>query len=165
MALPPLQPVPHLRRLLVPGEEILYTAKFHPLRGWWLLFPGMALVVASHWVVPLLAFGLLTLWVWALPFKTNEVAVTNKRLLVRLGWWHLKLEAIDRSQIEAWALDHNVVASWLHCGDVSIGLKDGTDVRVLELPWLWHPMTFLEALETLQEDADDRPGKRNPQQK
>ncbi|NBX85650.1 MAG: hypothetical protein EBQ80_00160, partial [Proteobacteria bacterium] len=148
--LPPLQPVPHLQRLLAPEETIIYTAKLHPLFGWPWLLGGVLLVGLSLWWGIFLGLGLMVLLVYALPFKTNEIAVTTHRLLLRVGLFQLRTEGIGSVQLEEWQLRQNLLQALLHTGCVTIKVKEGRDLRTVVLNKLWHPMTFVEALETLQ---------------
>lgn len=148
--LPPLQPIPNLRRLLAPDETVIYTAKLHPLHGWPWLLAGLGLIVLSLWWQVLLGVGLLVLLVYAMPFKTNEIAVTTHRLLVRVGVFKLRMEGITGVQLEEWALEQNLLQTLLHTGKVVVKVKEGRDLRDIVLKKIWHPMTFVEALETLQ---------------
>jgi hypothetical protein len=151
MALPPTQRVPTLRRLLVPGEAIIYTAKFYPLRGWpWLLGGGLLLLASEWWPLLLAPSIALIIW-WIMPFRTNQVAVTSQRLLLRLGTARLQLEAIDGKRISSWVVTQSVLEAAAHCGTVTITVDEDGSKRLIQLTWLWHPLTFVEALETLEQ--------------
>jgi|GEM_PF-6973666 len=152
MSLPPLRRVPALRRLLAPGEAIVYTALFYPLRGWYWLLPCALCLIGSRWWTPLMLPTVLFFVFWVVPFFTNQVAVTTERLLMRVGGFRLRLEMIDNGDIESWRLEQNVLTSLLRCGTVVISVNDVGTLRHVRLTWLWHPMSFLEALETLQVD-------------
>ena len=154
MALPPLHRVPALERLLAPGEQIVYTPVFHPLRGWqWLLPAGICLLLSRWWPAFILPTVILFL-IWAIPFFTNQLAITTERLLLRTGCFRLVLEMVDNGEIAGWAIHQNLITSLLRCGTVVVDVvEEGeSNVRHIRLPWVWHPMSFIEALETLQTD-------------
>lgn len=159
MSLPPLAPIPNLRRLLTPEETLLYTVKFHPLRGWPLLLGALACLAASY-IFPLaiLPCALLFLF-WYIPLHSNEVAVTNNRLLVRIGRFKLFMEAFDDSNLLRWKVEQNALDVFLHTGRVVLRIRESAAVREVVLPWVWHPMTLLEALQAMQDEQfrkDDR---------
>lgn len=154
MALPPLAPIPHLRRLLTPEEVLLYTVKFHPLRGWpWLAgcLACAGLIFVSAWFV-LPAMVLLARWY--MPFHTNEVAVTNDRLLLRTGTFHLLLEALNDEGLLHWKMEQNALTAMLNAGTITLKVRGEIGpLREITLPWVWHPMSFLEALAALQDEV------------
>ncbi len=150
-ALPPLAKVPHLRRLLWPGEEVIYTAKLHWLNGWyWLVGLGMVMglaVLVNAWFGLLVAvFGGL----YGVVFVTNEIAVTSQRLLLRIGTFRLMVMTVEPTELAEWKLVQNPLTSLLRAGEVTLVLRAGREAERLTLPLLAHPMTFLEALETLE---------------
>lgn len=152
MGLPPLQPVPVISRLLAPDEQIIYTARFHPFLGWyWLcLGVGCAVLGAVYGLWPLWGVSAICCWLWGIPFFVNEMAVTNLRLLLRVGKFKLRMEAISATQLETWRVRQTLLTNLLHCGTVVLVVREGRDMRHIVLPWVWHPVTFIEALETLQ---------------
>jgi hypothetical protein len=153
MPLPPLSFTPHLSRLLAPGETVVYTAKLHPLYGWpWLLaailcsLPAFTQPSWGHWFI-LPATALFAIYL--LPFRNWQCAVTNKRLLLRFGRFGITVNDIPPDHINHVQLKHNLFLSALHTGHVTLNLIKGKDIAPIQLNYLWHPMTFLEALETL----------------
>lgn len=153
MALPPLAPVPNLRRLLTPEEILLYTVKFHPLKGWPYLLGCLASLGFSYmfplFLLPCLAFFVL----WRLPFMTNEIAVTDDRLLLRTGLFKVMLEAVPDEALLNWKLEQNALEVALHTGRVYLRIRgESGPLREVVLDWVWHPMTFLEALQALQDE-------------
>jgi Bacterial PH domain len=151
MALPPLSATPHVSRLLAPDEVIIYTAKLHPLHGWpWLLGAGLVgllgLRVVAILVVPAFVLG----GIYLLAFRHFEMAVTTRRLLLRWGRFGTQLEGILPEKLEDWRVQQSVWQSMLHAGTLTLRVKEGRELRVIALPWVWHPLTLVEALETLQ---------------
>lgn len=148
--LPPLQPMPNLERLLAPGEEIIYTVRLHPLHGFKWAFSALVFLTLAYWWIWFLPLGLILTFIYFMPFRTNEIAVTTQRLLIRKGRFRLRLEGVMAKSVEDWRLIQSVAESLLHCGDVEVTVIENRDLRRIWLPTLWHPMTFIEALETLQ---------------
>jgi uncharacterized membrane protein YdbT with pleckstrin-like domain len=141
-----------LRRLLTPEEVLVYTVRFHYLRGWGVLLAALACFGASY-VYPV-AMGpfLLLLGLWYLPLKTNEIAVTNDRLLMRTGWLKLRLEAIEDEKLIRWELNQGLVGSLVNAGTVTLIVREVASTRELVVPWVAQPVTFLEALQAMQDE-------------
>ncbi|MBI1308494.1 MAG: PH domain-containing protein [Proteobacteria bacterium] len=158
--LPPLQKVPTIERLLAPGERVIYTAKLHPLFGWYWAVAGFLLMGLGYFWAPLALLGLPPLGVYWLAFRNNEVAVTTHRLLVRRGVGKIYLEAVLAEHIDDWRLKQSLLGQLLHMGTVSVGVHDASDTRALVFTYMWHPLSFLEALETLQSRLYEQPSKR-----
>lgn len=143
---------PNLCRLLTPEETLLYAVRFHPLRGWWLLLGALACFGASYlWPIAFAPF-LLLIGLWYIPLHTNEVAVTNNRLLMRTGWLKLLLEAVEDDSLVRWKMEQNAMGSLLDTGQVRIIVREVASTREIVLNWVWHPVTFLEALQAMQDE-------------
>lgn len=152
MSLPPLAPIPNLRRLLTPEETLLYTVRFHPLRGWPFLFGALGCLILSYYVpLAILPCAVLAI-LWYIPLMSNEVAVTDDRLLVRIGRFRLMMEAFDDASLLRWRVEQNALDVFLHTGRVVLRIREATMVREIVLNWVWHPMTLLEALQAMQEE-------------
>lgn len=152
MPTPPLQRTPTLSRLLGPNEVIVYTAKLHPLHGWpWLLAAlisyTLAYAVWFGFTIPAVPFTM----IYILPFFTNEIAVTTHRLLLRHGRFHLHLDSIDANHLDHYQMHQNPLQAILHMGHIILNLIAGKEkvLHQIHLNHLWHPITFLEALTTL----------------
>lgn len=152
MSLPPLAPIPNLRRLLTPEETLLYTVRFHPLRGWPFLFGALGCLILSYYVpLAILPCAVLAI-LWYIPLMSNEVAVTNDRLLVRIGRFRLMMEAFDDASVMRWRVEQNALDVLLHTGRVVLRIREATAVREVTMNWVWHPMTLLEALQAMQDE-------------
>lgn len=150
MVLPVLQPVPHLERLLAPDEVIIYTPKLHPLYGWPWLLGGLAVAIVGWWFKPL---GLVAAGLWVVywsPHNNFEAAVTTRRLLLRQGRMAVETEGILGNNIIEWHVTQTFWQQLLRAGSLRLVLKDREAHRPLVLPWVFHPFTIVEALETLQ---------------
>lgn len=161
MPTPPLQAVPNLERLLLPDEGIIYTAKLHPFYGWPFLLAAIVLAVLGWWVKPLWFLALIAAWVYHLPFQNFEMAVTTQRILVRQGRFKIGLAAYHGNQLKEWVVHQTLLQSVLHMGSVLLKLTDmaspekNRTTMVLELNGIWHPLTLIEALETLQREGQE----------
>lgn len=149
-SLPPLQRVPTLERLLVPGEAIIYTGKLHPFYGWPFALLALLCGTGAYWLpwlmLGVLAFGTLYL----VPLRKNEIAVTSQRLLLRTGRFKLVTETLTGEQLLNWRIAQSAVDNIFHTGTVMLSVKDPDGTRPVVLTQLWHPVSFIEALETLQ---------------
>jgi predicted Zn finger-like uncharacterized protein len=80
---------------LMPGENVVYRTRLH----WAVLFPSLAALVLAVWLLftrneVLVPTGGLLLVLFAFPLiitaliarATSEFAVTNKRVLIKIGW-------------------------------------------------------------------------------
>lgn len=148
--LPPLAPVPHLARLLAPDEVIIYTAKLHPCYGWPWSLSAVALSLVGWWFKPLWLVALVLLLVYSMALRNFEGAVTTRRLLIRQGRFGVSTEGILGEKIAEWSVTQTPLQQLLRAGNVQLVLKEGNVLRNLTFNWLWHPFSFIEALETLQ---------------
>lgn len=143
---------PKLSRLLTPEETLIYTVRFHPLRGWPVLLLALAAGVAAYWEILMLVPAVMLAGLWYLPIYTNEVAVTDDRLLLRTGWMSLLLEAIEDQNLLRWELSQGAIGSMLDFGTVRIRVREAASTREIVLKWVWHPVTLLEALQAMQDE-------------
>ncbi|PIZ30756.1 MAG: hypothetical protein COY40_03905 [Alphaproteobacteria bacterium CG_4_10_14_0_8_um_filter_53_9] len=149
MALPPLRPTPHLTPLLAPEEEIIYTAQLHPLHGiGWLAFAVLFFAMMRLHLVFLLPCAV-CVSIYLIPFKTNEVAVTTHRLLLRMGRFRLAYNDIEPDDLNHWQFYQNPITNVLGGGAIILNLDKGAEVIPLRMPHLRHPLKFIEALGTL----------------
>lgn len=142
---------PTLGRLLAPEERIIYTSRLHPFHGIGWLLAAVATAALAVWVWPwfgLAAFAFLG--AYALPFFNHEVAVTTHRLLIRHGRFSVHVDSIDPGHLDHYQFHQHTIGSLFHYGHIVLNLQAGRHhMRELPLPHVWHPMTFLEAVTTL----------------
>lgn len=163
MSLPPLYRTPNLSRLLGPGETIIYTCKLHPFHGFsWLLgclfLAGLAgyffslAELSFYWRIPAiisLVGSVVCLFIYSLPFRNTEIAVTTHRLLLRYGRFSIHSDEIDASHIDHYQLHQTPISSLFHYGTFILNLRAGKNIYYLKLVDVWHPLTFIQALTTL----------------
>lgn len=148
--LPPLQATPNLDRLLVPGEEVIYTARLHPLYGFPWLLGGLALFAAGWLWSWFWLLAIIPLVIYYLPFYHFELAVTTQRLLLRQGRFGVMTEGTLAEKLEDWHVNQHLFQALLHAGTMTLRIEENRSLRLLTIPWLRNPMSFIEALETLQ---------------
>ncbi len=158
MSLPPLEPIPNLKRLLTPEETLLYTVRFHPLRGWPFLLSAALSLGLSYLFPPAILLTVVFAVLWYIPLSSNEIAVTSDRLLLRIGRFQLQMEAFDDASLLRWRVEQNALDVLLHTGRVVLRIREATSVREVTLNWVWHPMTFLEALQAMQDEQFQKTG-------
>jgi uncharacterized membrane protein YdbT with pleckstrin-like domain len=122
---------------LLPGEEVVYRASLHwtvliaPILTALLLLAVGAVVVyvwsVWGWAVAALAFLPLA---WAyISYTSSEFAVTNKRVVIKVGWIQRSTVEILLSKVEAIGVDQGLVARLLGYGTITVTGTGGTDER------------------------------------
>ena len=123
---------------LVPGEQIVYRAHLH-----WIIFltaalfilPGAALVVVGLisqlivvWVpgALLAAYGLCKLAARYVRYATSEFAVTNKRVLVKIGFYKRHTLELLLSRLETIGVEQGLLARLLGYGTIVVTGTGGT---------------------------------------
>jgi len=122
----------YIRRVLLEGEQVRYTAKMH----WIAYLPallefvaGAALaIVAQVWsapglyflVVPVLVVALihfLALWIvrW-----TTEIAVTDRRVIYKTGLIRRETNEMNMDKVESVKVDQSILGRLLDYGDVTV---------------------------------------------
>lgn len=150
MSLPPLSKTPNVSRLLGPGEVVIYTGRLHPIHGVQWLAGFIALLLLARFTTPYLLIPALgCLQVYILPFLNTEIAVTSDRLLVRHGRFSVHLDVIDPGQLDHYQLHQNIASHKMHFGTLILNLVSAGGMQKLVLEDVWHPLSLLEALTTL----------------
>jgi membrane protein YdbS with pleckstrin-like domain len=126
---------------LLPGEEVIYRASLHwtvlvtpILTAVLLLAIGAVLVYGWSvwgWAVALLALVPLA---WAyISYTSSEFAVTNKRVVIKVGWVQRSTVEILLSKVEAIGVDQGLAARMLGYGTITVTGTGGTDERFARL--------------------------------
>jgi uncharacterized membrane protein YdbT with pleckstrin-like domain len=124
---------------LMPGEEVLYRAKLH-----WGIFVGpvtlgllgLALLAASFAMGQILAvtvLGVLTLVVASIFFlsrwitsRTSEFAITNKRVIIKVGLIRRHTLELLLSKVESIGVDQDIMGRILGYGNIEVIGTGGT---------------------------------------
>lgn len=120
---------------LLPGERVQYHARLHKLIYIW---PALFAVVAGAlgaWAVAadnlvpgvgLAGAGLIPLLLTHIRYRTSEFAVTDKRVVIKVGWIRRRTLETMLSKIEAIGADQGIVARLLGFGTITITGTGGT---------------------------------------
>ncbi|SRR5579883_622092 len=138
----------YIDRNLVPDEQILFRTRKHKI----IFFYPMLLTVALFFIIPYMLHNFILIrvvWVpfvvvsifWAytlLEYVTSEFAVTNKRVMMREGFFvrhtnETRLNAIARVNV-----DQSIVGQLLNFGTVSLNAFGAFDV----FPLIARPLEF-----------------------
>ena len=121
---------------LLPGETVVYRAALH-----WVAFVTRALLIvvllvlaafAFWWDLPvvggvLIALSLVPL-AWAYITQTSsEFAVTNKRVVIKVGWIQRNTLELLLSKVEAIGVDQGVLGRLMGFGTITVTGTGGTD--------------------------------------
>jgi uncharacterized membrane protein YdbT with pleckstrin-like domain len=161
---------------LLAGEQIVYRARLH-----WIVFGAsiavmvMGVVLAivlqatqgAYWYLglALVGIGLLLAIGPAIRYISSEFAVTNKRVLSKVGFIERESDETMLTKVEAVAVDQGIVGRLLGFGTVTITGTGGTQEP---FPRISHPLEFRRQIQsqvlTLEERraAEPRPAPATP---
>ena len=120
---------------LNPGERIVYEASLH-----WMIYLGPVLLLGVGLVmsVPGLGFGAMSgglamlgvalLWMLIsyIRQRTSEFAVTDKRVIIKLGWLSRRTIEINMSRVESVQVDQDILGRFLNYGTITVIGTGGT---------------------------------------
>lgn len=124
---------------LIRGEAVVYEARPH-----WILFMSWR---------SLLTLGLLPL----VEYRTSEFAVTNKRLIMKMGWLSRRVLELNLHKIESVNVDQPLLGRLLGYGTITVIGTGGTRETFDRIA---HPLSFRKAFQEQEgqiEEALDRP--------
>ena len=125
----------YIKSQLLPGEQIRYRGHLHRIifvpAGAFAVLAVLALVIAMQsgdW--PLfwgLAIPALVAYVWAqIIYTTSEFAITNKRVVIKVGWLRRRTVETMLSKVEGINVDQSVLGRLLGYGSIVITGTGGT---------------------------------------
>jgi uncharacterized membrane protein YdbT with pleckstrin-like domain len=151
---------------LLPGEQIIYRARLH-----WIIFGasiacvllGLALAIilqtAQHdyWYIgiALVGIGLLLAIGPAIRFISSEFAVTNKRVLSKVGFIERESDETLLSKVEAVSVDQGILGRLLGFGTVTITGTGGTQEAFSTIT---EPLDFRRQIQTQVVALEERRG-------
>ena len=151
---------------LLAGEHIIYRARLH-----WIIFATSLVVIAlgivlaivlgvyasDYWYAgaALAGIGLLTAIGPAVRYASSEFAVTDKRVVAKLGF--IERESLETllSKIEAIGVDQGIVGRMLGFGTITITGTGGTEES---FPRIADPLEFRRQIQSQVVDLDERRG-------
>lgn len=120
---------------LLPGEQIVHRAHLHKII---FLLPGAIATAAAAavgvlvynggtvWALPALALGCLPLlWTW-IGYRTSEFAVTDKRVIAKVGWVQRRTLETMLGKVEGVGVDQSITARILNYGTITVTGTGGT---------------------------------------
>lgn len=119
----------YVQNNLMNDEEVIYTTRYHPM----FLF---LMVTLSVLLMPVFGIGLIMLPIVLLRYKTDEFAITNKRVIVKTGIVSRKTLEMNLAKIENIGIDQSIFARILNYGDIQIVGTGGTKgtLKIIEDP-------------------------------
>jgi len=151
---------------LLDGERIVYRARLH-----WTIFGasilvvllGIALAIAlrmfdpEYWYVgaALAGVGLLLAIGPAVRYTSSEFAVTNKRVLSKLGFIQRESDETLLSKVEAIGVDQGILGRILGFGTVTLTGTGGTEERFTKIS---QPLEFRRQIQTQVVAFEERRG-------
>ncbi|MFZ2315215.1 MAG: PH domain-containing protein [Gammaproteobacteria bacterium] len=126
---------------LVPDERILFRTKKHVIIYLWAVVWTLFSVVAveymySNPILANLAFlpWILSAFLWAqawLMYVTSEFAVTNKRVMMREGFFFKHANELRLNTISQINIDQSLLGQWLNYGTITVNSFGGRDAYSL----------------------------------
>lgn len=145
---------------LLSGEKVVYRAHQHWIIFFWPVFivlVGAALLVLfpDTYLIGAIVLGLgVVAFLWPfIRYKTSEYAVTNKRLVVKLGLIQREADETLLSKIENVAVDQDIWGRVLGYGTITITGTGGTREG---FPRISAPMEFRRQVHAQIAEREDR---------
>ena len=145
---------------LLSGEKVVYRAHQHWIIFFWPVFivlVGAALLILfpENYIVGAVVLGLgLVSFLWPfIRYKTSEYAVTNKRLVVKLGLIQREADETLLSKIESIEVDQDIWGRILGYGTITITGTGGTREG---FPRISAPMEFRRQVHAQIAEREDR---------
>ncbi len=127
----------YVAKTLAPGEEILYSVRFH-----WMTKLGafLALILLFWLIIGIVIFFRIMIQVW-----TTEIVVTNDRLAMKEGWIARKTEQVSLDKIEEVQLTQSFWGRIFGFGKVHVR---GTGEGNIETPIIDDPLGLVRAIQS-----------------
>jgi uncharacterized membrane protein YdbT with pleckstrin-like domain len=133
----------YIEGALVSGEQIVHTGHVSLWGLWHLIFLGVVLL-------PAFGIGLIFLAVAYIRYKSTELAVTTKRIIVKSGFIGRKTIEINLSKAESIQVDQGILGRMFDFGTLVIS---GTGTSHAPLTGIAGPMAFRKAFIEAQDGA------------
>ena len=159
----------YIDRNLLDGEQVVYRTRLH-----WLLFIAPVLFTAivllpaawflsrSQWSqyawIPAL-LGLLLLLVIAIRRHSSDFAVTNRRVMMKMGVFNTRSIELLLNKVEAIAVNQSFIGRALGYGDIVITGSGGSREVFARIQG---PLAFRRAVQSVADPLYRRPADLNP---
>lgn len=124
----------YIQANLIRGEAVTYEAKPH-----WILFVSWR----SLWTLGLLPF---------IDYATSEFAVTNKRVIMKMGWISRRVLELNLHKIESVNVDQSLLGRLLGYGTITVIGTGGTRETFERIA---HPLAFRKAFQEQESEFED----------
>jgi uncharacterized membrane protein YdbT with pleckstrin-like domain len=150
---------------LMQGERVVYRTRLH----WFLLLPPVLFTFlvlfpiawlierssASNFAWIPLALGLLLLLATVIKRQSSDFAVTNKRVMTKVGVFHTRSIELLLGKIEAIAVEQSLMGRLLGYGNIVITGSGGTKEAFAHIQ---SPLAFRNAVQSVT-DAPNAPAR------
>ena len=120
---------------LNPGERVVYEASLH-----WMIYLGPVVLLGAGIALSipgagfasmgggLAILGVAALWLLIayIRQRTSEFAVTDKRVIIKLGWLSRRTIEINMSRVESVQVDQDILGRFLNYGTITVIGTGGT---------------------------------------
>ncbi|HET7057261.1 MAG TPA: PH domain-containing protein [Nitrospiraceae bacterium] len=120
---------------LIRGEAVVYQAKPH-----WILFVSWR---------SLLTLGLLPL----IDYWTSEFAVTNKRVIMKMGWVSRRVLELNLHKIESVNVDQSLLGRLVGYGTITVIGTGGTRETFHRIA---HPLAFRKTFQEQESEFEEK---------
>ena len=122
----------YIDETLLPDEHVVYRTSLHPIifaRPLLVLIAGVAALIAFPKVplvgVPVVLLGVLLLASPLVAYWTTEFGVTNKRMIVKVGFIRRRTLELLLRQVEALSVDQSLSGRMLDYGTITLSGTGG----------------------------------------
>jgi uncharacterized membrane protein YdbT with pleckstrin-like domain len=133
----------YVDKVLISGERVVYQARLSlwPFAGW---------ILVGVITLPILV-GLIVLpWVW-MRYASTELAITNKRIIVKVGFIHRDTVELNLARVESLQVHQSLLGRMFDYGSILIS---GAGSPRAPVPGIAHPLErrkfFMEATDATQ---------------
>ncbi len=151
----------YVQKHLLPGEQVMHRAHLHKITYAvptlvCLAFQGLAaysfVKEQPIWGVAALVVGLLpVLWAWV-DYTSSEFAVTDKRVVIKVGFIQRRTMETMLGKVEAIGVDQGVVGRMLDYGTITVTGTGGTKEQFTNIA---EPLEFRRQVQAQISAGDD----------
>lgn len=136
----------YISRRLAPGEVIVREGEYHWFQKTW---PWLVLLVLG-----ILIIGIV-IWAVALfRMSTTRWAVTNRRVIMKRGFFNAQVDELTLGSIEGAHVDQSIFGRILGYGKLRLSGRGETE---LQFPTMAHPNRFRAAIEDARMKSEVQP--------
>jgi len=148
---------------LLPGEQVRYRAHLHriaflpayALAGLTILLAILALAVSELWfvVIPLAVVTLGLMLVAFITYRSSEFAVTDRRVIIKVGWIKRRTLETMLGKVEAVGVEQGLLGRMLNFGTITVTGTGGTQEQFQRIA---APLEFRKHVQAEALASEDR---------